>query len=88
MSTNAMRFKNKNESVEEYKKRQCEYVKKHYYNSGGRYKSLIKYYKRKFKDDEDAMDILNDEDLSLEEKYKEIKYYNMEKTMEKKLSKL
>lgn len=88
MNTNAMKRKNKSETEEELRKRRCGYVKKHYYNSGGRYKSLIKYYKRKFKDDEDAMDILNDEDLTLEEKYKEIKYYNMEKTMEKKLSKL
>jgi len=56
-------------------------MKRNYYENGGRVKSLLKYYGRKFKDDEHAQSILKNPDLALDETLKEIKLYNISKKM-------
>ncbi len=58
-------------------------MKRNYYENGGRVKSLLKYYTRKFKEDEEAQSILNNTRLTFDERLKEIKLYNFTKNMDK-----
>lgn len=51
-------------------------MKRNYYENNGKEKSSLKYYKKKYKDDPDAASILQDINLDLLEKLKQIKAYH------------
>jgi hypothetical protein len=56
-------------------------MKKNYDECNGKEKSILKYYKRKYKDDDSVMIIMNDKDLDICEKVKQIKILNFNKKM-------
>jgi hypothetical protein len=56
-------------------------MKKNYDECNGKEKSILKYYKRKYKDDDSVMSIMNDKELDICEKVKQIKILNFNKKM-------
>lgn len=66
----------------EHNKKCAEYAKKSYHTADGKAKSLIKYYKKKYADDEYIMSLVKDTDMTPVEKVKKMKMYNYQKRME------
>lgn len=78
MPTN--RYKNEEEHTKH--KEQCrKLMKRNYYEQNGKAKSGIKYYKRKYADDEYALSIIANQDITIQEKLKQLKTYNFTKKM-------
>jgi len=57
-------------------------MKRNYYENEGRVKSCIKYYKRKYPEDEEVKSILQDETLSVQDKQLQLKIFNIKKKSE------
>lgn len=77
----SLKFKTEEHRLKHNK--QCrEANKRTYYNGGGRTKSLIKYYKKKYAGDEYINELLKDTELTLDEKLKKMKLYNYQKRIE------
>ena len=57
--------------------------KRMYYKNDGRIKSLFKYYKRKFINDEYCVKIIDDLDLNVKEKLKFLHKYNQQIKLER-----
>jgi hypothetical protein len=72
---------NNEEERERHNERSRKAMAKYYHNKGGKIKTLLKYYKKKFIDDAEAMEIYNNPNLDLEEKLKQLKIYNVVKKM-------
>lgn len=58
------------------------YNRNHYINSKGKEKSLLKYYKRLYKENNDAMTIIKDTNLNTDEKLKRIKIFHYTKKIQ------
>jgi len=58
-------------------------MKVNYYQKNGKVKSSLKYYKRKFFNNQDAMKILNDETLTADDMLYKIKVFNIEHNLNK-----
>ena len=56
-------------------------MKEQYDTSNGREKSILKYYKRKFKDDDYALRIIMNKSTPVKERLITIKRYNLEKKL-------
>ncbi len=62
---------------------QRERMRRNYYVNGGKYKSLLKYYLRKFKDDAGALTILRNKEIDCSERLKLIQCYNYQRKCER-----
>lgn len=69
------------EQRQEHNERCRHAMRKTYDTCNGREKSSLKYYKRKYADDEEAMSILMNPDIDVCEKAKQMKIYNFNKKM-------
>jgi len=70
------------ESKERHLERCRRCAKRLYDTERGREKKLLAYYKRKFIEDAHAQSICGDRELSLDDKLRMLKIYNLEKKME------
>ena len=62
---------------------QCrELMKRNYHENDGKRKTLLKYYKYKYRSDETITEIINNKDLTIGDKLKKIQEYRFQKKME------
>ena len=54
-----------------------ELMKRNYYEDHGREKSCLKYYKKKYIDNDTVMSIINNKELDLIEKLKQVKLFHL-----------
>tara|TARA_Y100000780_G_C13578457_1_gene375755 strand:+ start:564 stop:797 length:234 start_codon:yes stop_codon:yes gene_type:complete len=67
-----------------HNKRCRESMKKLYHEKNGKLKSSLKYYKRKYRDDETVHNILHNDEITDIERLKELKIYNLTKNLQDK----
>jgi len=67
----------------EFNQRMRAIMKEDYYKNQGKEKSLLKYYKKKYREDAVAMEIIMAKSVPLQDRLIEMQKYNLERKIEK-----